>query len=169
MWRFEFILSVLAAAIVLAGCERYPSGGDVRIRRDMVDQRSFRAQEDPRLPAEGSVPVTGWEAPMTPQEAEARLTNPVPAGKQSIEQGSRLYRIYCAPCHGAAGHGDGPVAAKMMKAANLSDAKYLQAKDGFFYGVIRDGSGMMPPYSESLSPWERWHVVNFVRQLQRNR
>jgi mono/diheme cytochrome c family protein len=166
MWRCSAVLGALAA-LLLAGCERYPSGGDVRIRRDMVDQPSFRPQEDPRPPAEGSIPVKGWEQPMTLQEAEQRLANPTPADKDSLEQGERLYRITCTPCHGVTGVGDGRVAAKMMKAANLTEEKYVRAKDGFIYGVIRNGSGMMPPHAESLSPAERWHVVNYVRKLQR--
>jgi mono/diheme cytochrome c family protein len=133
----------------------------------MVDQPSFRPQENPRGLPEGSIPVFGWEAPMSIQEAERRLSNPVAATAASLKRGERLYRIYCFPCHGLSALGDGPVAAKMMKAANLTEEKYVRAQDGFFYQVVRNGSGLMPPHAESLAPVERWHVVNYVRKLQR--
>ena len=50
MWR----CSALVLLALLVSCERYPTGGDLRIRRDMVNQASFRAQEDPRI--KGIVP-----------------------------------------------------------------------------------------------------------------
>jgi len=163
MWRS----SCLLLALLLIGCEQYPTGGDYRVRRDMVDQPSFRPAEDPLSPAPGSIPIKGYEPPMTLQEAEQRLVNPVPATPASLAQGQKLFRITCTPCHGPLGLGNGPVAAKMAKAANLSDEKYRKVKDGFIYHVIRMGSGVMPPYAESLSPEERWHVVNYVRKLQK--
>ena len=144
MWRS----SCLLLALLLAGCEQYPTGGDYRVRRDMVDQPSFRPAEDPRLPAEGSIPIQGSE----------------PA---SLAPGETLFRITCMPCHGPLGLGNGPVAAKMAKPANLLDQKYRKVEDGFIYRVISMGSGVMPPYAESLSPEERWHVVNYVRKLQK--
>jgi mono/diheme cytochrome c family protein len=154
MWRS----SCLLLALLLIGCEQYPTGGDYRVRRDMVDQPSFRPAKDPRLPAEGSIPVEGYEP---------GLVNPVPATPASLAQGQKLFQITCTPCHGPLGLGNGPVAAKMGKVANLSDEKYRKVKDGFIYHVIRMGSGVMPPYAESLSPEERWHVVNYVRKLQK--
>jgi mono/diheme cytochrome c family protein len=152
---------------LLAGCQRYPSGGDVQIRSDMVNQPSFRPQEDPRALPEGAIPVRGFEPPFTQAEAERNFQNPVPGTEQARAQGRRLFSIYCAPCHGAAGRGDGLVAAKMSKPANLQDVKYAQATDGFIYYVIRYGTPIMPPKAEALEPHERWQVIHHVRTLQR--
>lgn len=162
MWRY----SVLTLLALLVSCERYPTGGDLRIRRDMTNQPSFRAQEDPRPLAEGAV-SSEYEAPVAKADAEKVLINPAPATQKSVEQGEKLFRIYCTPCHGMAGRGDGPVAAKMAKVANLHDEKYLKAADGFFYYTIRYGTEIMPPQAENLSPAERWHVVNYIRKLER--
>jgi len=163
MWRGSAALPLL---FLLAGCQRYPSGGDVRIRSDMVDQPSYRSQEDPRALPDGVIPAGGFEPPLTQAQAE-RLRNPVPAAAQARAEGGRLFSIYCAPCHGATGRGDGPVAARMSKPANLQEAKYAQASDGFIYYVIRYGAPMMPPKAEVLEPHERWQVVHYVRTLQR--
>lgn len=162
MWRY----SVLTLLVLLVSCERYPTGGDLRIRRDMTNQPSFRAQEDPRPLAEGAV-SSEYEAPVAKADAEKVLLNPTPATQKSVEQGEKLFRIYCTPCHGMTGRGDGPVAAKMAKVANLNDEKYRKAADGFFYYTIRYGTEIMPPQAESLSPAERWHVVNYIRKLER--
>jgi len=162
MWKFSAFLLVG----LLVSCERYPTGGDLRIRRDMASQPSFRAQEDPRPLAEGAV-SSEFEAPVAKADAEKTLINPVPANPKSAEQGEKLFRIYCTPCHGAAGRGDGPVAPKMAKVANITDEKYVKAADGFFYYTIRYGTEIMPSQAENLSPAERWHVVNYIRKLQR--
>ena len=144
MSRSEFAALLLLA--VLAGCERYPSGGDIRIRTDMVDQPSFRPQEDPRPLAPGAIPVPGREMPV---------------------QGEALFRIYCTPCHGVSGRGDGPVAARISKPADLTDPKYAREKDDFFYRVITNGGVIMPPQAESLAPPERRRVVQYLRRLER--
>lgn len=145
MWR----CSVVLAALLLTGCTQYPSGGNVRLHRDMVTQPVYRPQRDPRPLAPGAVPVKLPEAP------------------PSLEQGRKLFGIYCTPCHGTAGKGDGPLAAKLPRVANLTDAKYLARDDDFFYQTLRSGSGLMPPQAENLSAEERRHVVTYLRKLQR--
>ncbi len=153
--------------LLLTGCERYPSGGDVRIRSDMVDQPSFRPQEDPLALAEGAVPTTGVEPVLTRDEAIRDLVNPVAATPASIAQGGKLYGIYCLHCHGAKGRGDGPVAAKISKPADLTERKFIDSRDGLFYYTIRHGTPIMPALAEAIAPRERWMIVSFVRTLQR--
>jgi mono/diheme cytochrome c family protein len=159
MWRYSALLLVV---FLLASCERYPSGGDVRIRRDMVDQPSYRPQKDPLPLAEGAVPTIGVEPPVT-REA----SSPAAATPASITQGQKLFVIYCQHCHGASGRGDGPVARKISRPADLTARKYLEARDGLIYNAIRNGGVIMPPLSEALAPAERWRVVDYVRKLQR--
>jgi mono/diheme cytochrome c family protein len=158
MWRCSALLLVF----LLASCERYPSGGDVRLHNDMVDQPSYRPQRDPLPLAEGSVPTIGVEPPVTRETA-----NPVAATPASIAQGRKFFTIYCQHCHGASGRGDGPVARKISRPADLTAQKYSEARDGLFYYAIRYGGVIMPPLAEALAPAERWQVVNYVRKLQR--
>jgi hypothetical protein len=40
--------------------------------------------------------------------------------------------------------------------------------DGYIYGMIRVGRGLMPPYGHQVAHFDRWNIVNYVRQLQRN-
>ncbi len=133
---------------MLASCAQYPSGGNVRLHLDMVDQPSYRAQTDPRGLPPGSVPAA--------RDFPAR-----PHG------GADLFGIYCTPCHGASARGDGIVAAKMVKPADLTAQKYVEADDVLFLNALRNGSGLMPPYYEHLSLAERQAVINHIRRLQR--
>ncbi|MGD0201827.1 MAG: cytochrome c [Bryobacteraceae bacterium] len=154
------------AAMAALSCSQYPAGGPARLHNDMVDQPSFRAQEDPRLLPPGAIPARGWEMPLTLKAAQRDLRNPVPATASSLAYGGRLFDIYCAPCHGVSGRGDGPVAAKIVKPADLTAPKYISARDGFFYYVMRYGSGLMPAAYESVSADERWFVIHHIRALQ---
>lgn len=134
-------------ALVLSSCAQYPTGGSRRLHLDMVDQASFKPQENPRPLAEGAVPVRTSHAPAL--------------------EGKQLMSIYCAPCHGASGKGDGRVAAKMSKPADLTSAKYANWKDEEFYKAVRQGSGLMPSYSESMSDDETKAVIEHIRSLQK--
>ena len=71
--------------------------------------------------------------------------------------------LFRSPCHGPRGKGDGPVAAKITKPADLTAEKYRKAEDTLFFEAIRNGSGLMPPQAESMSPEESRDVVRFVR------
>jgi mono/diheme cytochrome c family protein len=139
----------VAAALALAGCTQYPTGGNVRLHNDMGTQPLYRPHRDPRPLPEHAVP------------------RPAPAAPVSLDRGSKLFAIYCTPCHGARGKGDGPVAPKLTSVANLTAEKYLTRDDAFFLDAIRAGSGLMPPQAESISADERRDVVHHLRKLQR--
>ncbi|MBI3003543.1 MAG: cytochrome c, partial [candidate division NC10 bacterium] len=91
---------------------------------------------------------------------------PVAPTPASVENGERLFLIYCALCHGADARGGGPVATKFVPPPDLTLELFRQRTDGFIYATIRDGGALMPPQGEALSPRERWDVVNFLRVLQ---
>lgn len=133
----------------------------------MKDQPSIKPQEAPRRPPAGAIPRDGWERPMTREEMGKIYTNPVPVTRQSVDNGRRLFEIYCALCHGVNGKGMGPVATKFIPPPDLTLPFFQQKGDGFIYGTIRNGGPIMPAYGTLLTPRERWEIVNFLRSLQR--
>ncbi len=133
---------------------------------DMDKQPSVRPQEAPLLPPVGSIPRQGREPRMTRMEAGERLRNPVKPTAASVEDGKRLFQIYCALCHGPDGKGGGPVATKFIPPPDLTLEIFRQRPDGFIYATIRDGGALMPGQAEALSPEERWHIVNYIRHVQ---
>ncbi|MFQ5847240.1 MAG: c-type cytochrome [Candidatus Methylomirabilales bacterium] len=133
---------------------------------DMDKQPSVRPQEAPRLPPSRSIPRRGREPRMSRMEAGERLHNPVKPTVASVENGKRLFQIYCALCHGPDAKGGGPVAKKFVPPPNLTLQIFRQRSDGFLYATIRDGGALMPAQREALSPMERWDIVNYLRHVQ---
>ena len=133
---------------------------------DMSKQPSVRPQEEPRVPPTHSIPTQGKEAVIDRVEAGKRLQNPIKATKTSIENGKRLFQIYCTPCHGPQAMGNGPVAKKFVPPPNLTLEVFRKRPDGFIYETIRSGGPIMPSQGEALVPEERWDIVNYLRVLQ---
>ena len=100
----------------------------------------------------------------------ADLPNPVPADSASLARGQVMYERACAVCHGNAGIGaQAYIVAKhpILPAYNVSGDRVAALSDGYIYGLIRVGRGLMPPYGHQVSHFDRWHIVNYVRYLQR--
>lgn len=129
---------------------------------DMDRQPSIDYQESPRrLPPDGSVPIQGLS--VIPEEFPA---NPVPADEVSLQRGEILYAIHCQVCHGAEGHGDGPLAGYFDRTPqNLTGPQITAEFDGSVYLAIVQGFGQMPALAENLATRERWDIVNYVRIL----
>jgi len=118
----------------------------------------------------GSLPRSGGQAYYSPadRDAAAARRNPVSATVESVNRGGTLFAIYCTPCHGASGKGDGLVAAKFVPAADLTNPDLQKVRtDGFWQSYLSVGGAVMPAYGEALTPEERWDVVNYLRTLAR--
>jgi S-disulfanyl-L-cysteine oxidoreductase SoxD len=115
----------------------------------------------------GSVPRGGeLRLPKEEREVAALRRNPIPATPASVQKGGDLFAIYCTPCHGAQGKGNGPVSTKFVPPADLTNADLQKARtDGYWQSYMSVGGAVMPSYGEALSAEERWHVVNFLRTL----
>jgi mono/diheme cytochrome c family protein len=134
----------------------------IRFPTDMADQPSAGYQEGPRkLPPEGAVPVSGLS--VIPEEFPV---NPIPVDEISLQRGSILYGIHCQVCHGAQGHGDGPLVSYFDRTPqNLTAEQITSEFDGSVYLTIVQGFGQMPSLAENLTMRERWDVINYVRTL----
>jgi len=99
--------------------------------------------------------------------AERSLRNPFTYTKVNLEEGKVLYTRICAHCHGEAGAGDGPVAAKFKGVPNYAAGAYKTMNDGHIYHVIQWGKGRMMPHGSIVNPEERWKIAMYVRVLQR--
>jgi mono/diheme cytochrome c family protein len=159
------VLLLLAAAVVAAttfsACEK--------IDRNMWDNPAFRPQEEPvRLPPEGSVPTKGSEHTPKPGTAEAAaLKNPEKTTEFSLLSGKELYGVYCTPCHGGSGKGDGPVAKKFVpNPIDISGTGFGMAPEGVLFAIVTHGWNGMPPFRADLTATERWLVVAYLRTLK---
>ena len=150
-----------------------PSAHTLPWNDDMYWQPEREAGTAAQAPAAHSVPTTGIEPPISSRitdriKAGITLHNPVKATEQSIQSGAASYQIYCTPCHGPQGKGDGIMVGKVVPSSNLHTDRMKNQKDGYLYATIRSGGFIMPPYQHALSTQERWDIVNYVRQLQQD-
>ena len=85
-----------------------------------------------------------------------------------LERGKDRYAIFCLPCHGATGDGNGITKSYGMGATpTYHDARLRNMAEGEIYNTIIHGKGNMLSYADKLSAEERWAVIAYVRALQR--
>jgi mono/diheme cytochrome c family protein len=175
------LLAMLAAS--LTACTRIE---DVLARVPafafMRSAPSFDPYEAPRGAPPNSVPFESpagaGEAPLLATEVAlnalgAGARNPVPASDATaLKRGGEMYQRYCMVCHGTEGKGDGPIlnkageTGKFPFAPNLTLAPAATRADGYLYGIIRVGRGLMPAYGDKIPEYDRWTIVNYLRTLQ---
>jgi mono/diheme cytochrome c family protein len=98
-----------------------------------------------------------------------------------MQRGQERFNIYCAPCHGESGYGDGANAARAAKLAttpdaingwvapqNLQEAKILARPDGHIFNTITNGIRTMAPYDKQIAIEDRWAIIAYLRALQRS-
>ncbi|MBP6864383.1 MAG: cytochrome c [Candidatus Didemnitutus sp.] len=93
---------------------------------------------------------------------------PLEVNHALINRGRDRYQIYCAPCHGALGDGQGITKRYGMVATpTFHDDRIRQMPEGEIFNTITHGKNTMMPYGDKLTPDERWAVISYVRALQR--
>lgn len=88
-----------------------------------------------------------------------------------MKRGQERYGIYCTPCHGLTGYGDGMVSTVgKINVPSYHDQYKRELTAGHIYGVISNGSasGLMKGYKHQISVEDRWAIVAYVRALQRS-
>lgn len=162
--------AAVVGTLLLAGCDDQMKW--VPWFSHMSEQPSVETyQEQPRVPVEGTVPVDGRRT-YGLLEADTLLSNPLAGTEEEVARGERLYGQFCTPCHGATGTGDGPVMMPQRErgvpftpAMDLQSPESRARSDGYIWGIITDGRGLMPSYRRIPSD-ARWHIVSYVRHLQ---
>ena len=94
-------------------------------------------------------------------------TFPFPITKDVMARGKNRYEIFCSPCHGYTGNGQGMVVQRgMPQPASFHSDRLLEAKNGYYFNVITNGFGRMYSYASRIAPEDRWAIVAYVRALQ---
>ncbi len=101
---------------------------------------------------------------------------PVTVTMPLLERGRQRFGIYCSPCHGLAGYGDGMVAkrADQLQEGTWTPPTSLHTElvrsrsDGHLFNTIANGIRNMPSYGSQIPVEDRWAIVAYVRALQRS-
>ncbi len=94
-------------------------------------------------------------------------TFPIPITRVVLDRGQERFTIYCAPCHGRLGGGDGMIVRRGFSTPPTFHSDRLRsAPVGHFFDVITNGFGAMPDYRTQIPPRDRWAIIAYIRALQ---
>ena len=169
--KSSILMALCVGVVAFSGC-----GGT--LRQDMANQprqnplspASFFQDDRSERPiidntvARGAVEEDKLFVPKDSNAFPLRLT------QELLARGEDRYNIFCSPCHGLQGDGQGMVTLRGMKHPPTYHQERLRDEpNGYFYDVITYGFGAMNGYSAQLNPRDRWAIVSYVRALQLSR
>ncbi len=125
-------------------------------------------------PVPGTVRADESPTHYTAAEADAvragrELSNPLnPRNTRVLDRGKVIYDTYCGVCHGGGMLGDGAVTRRGVPAPpSLLTTAAAARPDGELYWIVTYGRRTMPSYASQLEPADRWSVIAWLRQAQR--
>lgn len=182
------LAALVALSLLLGGCVRgcTSSRSPIHLNPNMDDQPRATALQASDFFYDGKTmrqPIPGTvarEDAVEPgafetgrENGDGAFATAVPAaagehfGQPLALRGAERYGIYCAPCHGGEGDGEGMLFTRAgVTSADLRIPRLREMPDGQLFEVISDGLGLMPPYRAQIPPADRWAIVAFIRQLQ---
>ena len=172
---FDFLLLTFLAAA--AGCRqdmhdapRYDPYESSAIFRNASSAQPLVPGTVPRSDVAGAV-LNEDELLNTGKIAgELATVFPFAISRRDLDQGEERYNIYCAPCHGKTGEGNGMVVQRgYRQAANMHIDRLRMMPVGYFIDVMTNGFGVMPDYRAQITPEDRWRIAAYVRALQLTR
>ena len=166
---FVAFVSFVSAALVLSGCRQdmhdQPKYVPLRESTFFTDLRSARPLVEGTV-ARGHLhddellyvgKVNGQDATVFPFRVDAAV----------MARGQERFNIFCAPCHGRTGQGDGMVVLRGYRRPPSFHQDRLRTEPvGHFVDVITNGFGAMPDYAAQIRAEDRWAVVAYLRALQ---
>lgn len=190
-------LFVVVAAVSVLGFRGMPSTRPpLEVFPDMDRQPKYKPQAESRFFADGMTdrPVPqgtvargrhidadpaflgaddhmyrGFRGDLLPQDTNWFRGYPteVAVDAKLLERGQARYALFCAPCHGALGDGNGITKQYQMNAANLADPRLVAMAEGEIFNTITHGKATMYGYGDRIPASDRWAIIAYVRALQR--
>ncbi len=177
------LFALLVCLASLSGCLRgcTSSRPPIHPNPNMDSQPKYRPQAASkffydgatmRQPVEGAVARGELGDPVlfTGKDAAGNFVaqGPLPVGAELVARGEERYHIYCTPCHGGRGNGKGVLFERaQIQAADLRQERLRTMPDGQMFDIITHGLGLMSGYKYPIPAKDRWAIIAFVRQLQR--
>lgn len=170
---YRALAGLALTAVVAAGC-----------RQDMHDAPRYDPLEASDLFANGSAarPLVSGTVPRGHLNDDVYLhtgkdesglpgeTFPFAITRADLDRGQDGFNVYCTPCHGQTGDGNGMVVQRgYRQPASMHIDRLRLMPAGYFYDIIANGFGVMPDYRSQISTEDRWRIVAYLRALQLSR
>ncbi|MFZ5630811.1 MAG: c-type cytochrome [Spirochaetota bacterium] len=174
-------VSIAAAVLVLAatvGCAEtrreyhyfldmhYSPGGDTA-KFDSIGQRPYDMYEPAGTVTYGGTVAYQYKKDLDVDKATRELKAPATF---DLKRGEKKYQIYCAPCHGAQGNADGPVAKKFAGVRKLANERADTFPISKIYHIATAGQGAMAGYAPQVQEQDRWNIAAYIKnELQKKK
>ena len=168
--RLKHLSRIIVLAVALSGC-----------RQDMHDAPRYEPLEastfftdtsSARMPVANTVsrnPLADSDELLYTGKvngADATVF-PFPIDGALMARGQERFNIYCSPCHGRTGQGDGMIVQRgMRKPPSFMEDRLRNAPAGYFFDVMTHGFGAMQDYAAQIPVEDRWAIVAYERALQ---
>ena len=170
MRRVPALLALLFCIPALSGCLQDMWNGSrlkpLETSPVFADQNSSR----PLLPDTVARGQAHLDAALYQGRVNGQLVDsfPFPVTMQTLNRGQQQFTIYCAPCHGVGGEGNGKIVERGFTAPPSYYIPRLRAAPvGHFFDVITNGYGAMYSYNDRVEVNDRWAIAAYIRALQR--
>lgn len=96
--------------------------------------------------------------------------SPVPFTAETLKRGQERFNIFCSPCHGKSGNGEGIVMQYNypIPPPTFHQDRIRNMPDGELFNTISNGIRNMPSYKEQIPVPDRWAIIGYIRALQRS-
>ena len=161
---------IAATLFMIAGCDHlHQDMGNQPKNKPLSPSDFFADGRSVRTPVENTISRSSLDNDQLIVTKESTMF-PLPINEALLERGQERYRIFCSPCHGIQGDGNGMIVMRGMKRPpSYHEDRLRQAPNGYFYDVITNGFGQMYNYAAQVPPRDRWAIVAYVRALQLSR
>ncbi|MGV3720255.1 MAG: c-type cytochrome [Actinomycetota bacterium] len=171
--RPALTLVLLPLALGLTGCTRdgkfqaISMWNESRIKPYEAGQGTGRDAGLRQIPV-GTVPRGELLADSGRSSDNKLLTEfPMPVTKAVLQRGQERFNVYCSPCHGLTGDGQGVVAKRgFPRPPDYAIKRLREAPVGHYYEVITKGYGIMYSYADRVPRSDRWAITAYIRALQ---
>jgi mono/diheme cytochrome c family protein len=177
-------ISLVLFSIIVAACNRgrndpgwdyFPDMFYSTAYETFTKNPNFKDGMTMRVPPAGTVPrgFIPFEYTIDPEsriKAGKELLNPYLPNDELLGRGREIYTTFCIGCHGSGGEGDGHLYKSGLypaKPRSLVAKEAVDLKDGEIYHSITLGFGAMGAHGSQVRPEDRWKVILYIRQLQK--
>jgi mono/diheme cytochrome c family protein len=168
----SFILLLTISLLLSSACRQKMSNQPKYDPLEPSDFFSDGMSARPRIPgtvARGELAIDGFLATGKIGNADGDGF-PFPITADVMNRGQERFNIYCSPCHGRGGDGNGMIPSRGLRHPPSFHTDALRnAKTGHFFDVMTNGFGAMPTYAPQIPVNDRWAIIAYIRALQLSR
>ena len=163
---------IAAACLALVGCRQDMHDAP---SYDPLQQSDFFANGAASRPLVANTVARGYlreDELLYTGRVNGQLTSefPMPVTRAVLDRGEERFNVYCAPCHGRTGQGNGMIVQRgFRQPPSYHDERLRNAPVGYFFDVMTNGFGAMQDYSSQVTVPDRWAIAAYIRVLQLSR